>query len=227
MLRQVLFIGFVTTVWLSIGAARADNALNDSTMSTPSTLSTDPLTLVLLGDSLVAGYGLGPTDGLAPQIAKGLSEAGHNVNVINAGVSGDTTRGGLERVNWIINDQTDIVIIVLGGNDAMRAIEPAETRRNLEALLTQLNDLGVEVLLTGMRAPPNLGPQYAEEFEPIYPALAEKFDVALYPFILEHVAADPTLNQEDGIHPNAEGVKIIVSNLLPYLTPLLTEHEGS
>ena len=182
-------------------------------------------TVLLLGDSIAAGYGLAPEDALAGQLAKALAESGHPVQLINAGVSGDTTAGGLARIDWALTPETRIVIIILGGNDALRAIAPDETRRNLDLLLANLTDRGLQVLLTGMRAPPNLGLEYATEFVATYETLAAKHQVALYPFMLEGVAADPLLNQADGIHPNKEGVKIIVAGLMPYLLPLITSRD--
>jgi acyl-CoA thioesterase-1 len=154
-------------------------------------------------------------------LSSSLADQGHPVTLINAGVSGDTTAGGLARLDWALTPETEIVIIILGGNDALRAIAPSQTEQNLDALLTDLATRGLKVLLTGMRAPPNLGPEFASEFEPIYARLATKHDVALFPFVLEGVAADPTLNQDDGIHPNKDGVSTIVRNILPYLLPLL------
>lgn len=178
--------------------------------------------VLMLGDSLVQGYGLPQGDELPAQLDAALDEAGHpDANVINAGVSGDTTAGGVARVDWLLADDPDAVIVVLGGNDGLRGIDPAETRRNLDKLLGKLAEAGLPVLLTGMVAPPNLGRDYAEAFNPIYPDLAEKHDTLLYPFILEDVATVADLNQSDGIHPNGEGVAVIVRNMLPYVEKLL------
>jgi len=178
--------------------------------------------ILMLGDSLVQGYGLPQGQELPAQLDAALDEAGHpEATVINAGVSGDTTAGGVARVDWLLADDPDAVIVVLGGNDGLRGIDPAETRRNLDKLLGKLVEAGLPVLLTGMVAPPNLGRDYADAFNPIYPDLAEKHDTLLYPFILEDVATVAELNQPDGIHPNGEGVAVIVRNMLPYVEKLL------
>ena len=179
------------------------------------------LEILLFGDSLAAGYGLSAEDGLTAQLQARLNSEGVQALVKNGGVSGDTTAGGLSRLDWALSAGTDVVILVLGGNDAMRGLTPSQSQSNLDALLAKLATREVKILLTGMRAPPNLGPDYAAAFEPMYQALAKKHDVALYPFILEGVAADPALNQGDGIHPNAAGVEVIVDGLTPLLLPLL------
>lgn len=188
-----------------------------------------PFEVLLYGDSLAAGYGLAPEEALANQLERQLERQlgdrlaanGHLVNVRNGGVSGDTTAGGLSRLGWTLQGRVDLVILILGGNDAMRGLTPAQTEDNLDRLITELKARDHKVLLTGMRAPPNLGTDFAAAFEPMYARLAKKHDVALYPFILEGVAADRSLNQEDGIHPNAEGVAVIVSGLVPLISCLL------
>jgi acyl-CoA thioesterase-1 len=180
-------------------------------------------TVLLLGDSIAAGYGLAHEDGLSAQLSAELAQRHYQIKLQNAGVSGDTSAGGLARLDWALTPETEIIIIVLGGNDALRAIPASETRKNLGALIEQAKARNLKVLLTGMRAPPNLGAEYAAEFEPIYAELAEQHHVSLYPFILEGVAADPALNQEDGIHPNAEGVKIIVAGLAEPLIQIINE----
>lgn len=180
-----------------------------------------PLEILLFGDSLAAGYGLEPEDALANQLEEDLSATGRSVTVHNGGVSGDTSAGGLSRLGWTLQGRPDLVIIVLGGNDAMRGLTPAQTEDNLDRLISELKSRNLKVLLTGMRAPPNLGADYAAAFEPMFARLAQKHRIALYPFILEGVAADPKLNQSDGIHPNAEGVTIIVDGLVPLIVDLL------
>ncbi len=195
-----------------------------------SALATDPaealpaIEVLLYGDSLAAGYGLAPEEALANQLERELTRqlaGGPAVNVRNGGVSGDTTAGGLSRLGWTLQGRVDLVILILGGNDAMRGLTPAQTEGNLDRLITELKARDCKVLLTGMRAPPNLGRDYAAAFEPMYARLAKKHGVALYPFILEGVAADRSLNQEDGIHPNAEGVVVIVNSLAPLIAELL------
>lgn len=177
--------------------------------------------ILAFGDSLVAGYGLPKGAGLPAQLEQALRARGWPVSVINAGVSGDTTAGGLSRLDWSLADGPDIVILALGANDMLRGVDPGDSRANLDAMLQRLKQANLPVLLVGMYAQRNLGPEYREAFEAIYPALAEKHDVPLMPFLLEGVAMEPALNQDDGIHPNAVGVEVIVGNMLPYLTPLL------
>jgi acyl-CoA thioesterase-1 len=141
--------------------------------------------------------------------------------VINGGVSGDTSAGGRARIDWALADKPDLVVVGLGANDALRGLDPAVTRANLDAILGTLKQRGIPALLVGMYAPPNLGRDYGERFKAIYPDLARKYDVPLYPFFLEGVALDPKLNQGDGMHPNAQGVAVMVRGILPYVTPLL------
>lgn len=176
-----------------------------------------PLRLLVLGDSLSAGYGLEPEDSFPSRLEEALEAAGQDVQVINAGVSGDTTAGGLSRLEWALADQPHIVLVELGGNDALRGLPPAETYANLESIIVRLKKNSVRVILAGMQAPRNLGQDYTAEFDAIYPRLAVKYDVPLYPFFLDGVALDPDLNQSDGIHPNSEGVKVIVRKILPLL----------
>ena len=177
-------------------------------------------TIIGFGDSLMAGYGLNQTDSFTVRLEAKLKSEGLDVHVINAGVSGDTTTGGKSRLAWTIDGQSkkpDLVILELGANDSLRGIEPSLTRENLDWMLAQLKQRGVPVLLAGMMAPPNMGRDYGTEFNTIYPDLAKKYGVAFYPFFLDGVAADPSLNQGDGMHPNPEGVKIIVGKIAPYV----------
>lgn len=176
-----------------------------------------PLKILALGDSLTAGLGLPAGQGFAPQLQRALEESGVEAQVIDAGVSGDTTAGGLARIEWALADAPDLVILELGANDMLRGIDPAETRANLDAMLAQLRAAGARVLLAGMRAAPNLGRDYIAAFEAIYGDLAAKHEVPLYPFFLEGVATDPTLNLADGLHPNEAGVREIVRRILPHV----------
>ncbi len=180
-----------------------------------------PFSIVALGDSLTAGYGLPPEDAFTTRLEQRLTQNGLNVEVINAGVSGDTSKGGLARVDWSVPDGSDLVIVELGANDALRGISPAETAKNLDAIVTRLKRRGISVLLAGMLAPPNMGTEYENAFNAIYPELAEKHGVELYPFFLDGVAADPKLNQADGIHPNAAGTDVIVERLSPMVDKLI------
>jgi acyl-CoA thioesterase-1 len=177
--------------------------------------------LLALGDSLTAGYGLPPEEGFTVKLQAALQADGRKVEVINAGVSGDTTAGGLARLDWALGDQPDFALVELGGNDVLRGLDPKETRGNLDQILARLQAAHVKILLCGMMALRNWGPDYTKEFESIYPDLAQKYGVALYPFFLDGVALDPKLNQHDLIHPNAEGVDIIVKRLLPAVETLV------
>jgi len=181
----------------------------------------EPIRLLALGDSLTAGYGLPIEESFTVQLEAALRHEGYAVEVTNAGVSGDTTAGGLARLDWALADNPDLVLVELGANDGLRGLDPNDTRRNLAAILEQLTARGMPTLLTGMYAPPNLGREYEAVFNGLYPDLAEIYDVPLYPFFLDGVAADPSLNQTDGIHPNAEGVAIIVDRLLPMVIALI------
>jgi acyl-CoA thioesterase-1 len=189
-------------------------------------LAAEPLSILAFGDSLVAGFGLADRDGFAPQLERALAAEGVEAKVINAGVSGDTTAGGRARLDWSLAGWAagagrQLVILELGANDMLRGIEPVETRNNLDAMLSRLQASGATVLLAGMRAAPNLGPDYRAAFDAIFPELAEKHGVALYPFFLEGVAARPDLNQPDGLHPNAAGVAEIVRRILPHVVAAL------
>ena len=176
-----------------------------------------PLKVLAFGDSLTAGFGLPPGQGFAPQLERALQENGVDVQVIDAGVSGDTTAGGLARLDWALAERPDLVILELGANDMLRGVDPAETRANLDAILAKLRAAGSKVLLAGMRAAPNLGPDYGRAFERTYGDLAEKHAVPLYPFFLEGVATDPKLNLSDGLHPNEAGIAEIVRRILPHV----------
>lgn len=185
----------------------------------------EPVELLAFGDSLVHGYGLPTPDNFPSQLETALETEGHKVDVINAGNSGDTAAAGLARLEWAMQEPPDAAIVVLGANDALRGLDPQKTFENLDAILTRFEELGVPVLLAGMMAPRNLGADYAEEFDSVYPRLAEKHDVILYPFFLEGVATDSELNQPDGIHPNAAGVARIVEGILPKVKELLAAVE--
>ena len=177
--------------------------------------------IVALGDSLTAGYGLPPEEAFTTRLQQRLKDNGLDVEVINAGVSGDTSKGGLARVDWSVPDDTDLVIVELGANDALRGISPDQTANNLDAIIVRLKQRGIAVLLAGMLAPPNMGETYETAFNAIYPALQKKHDVPLYPFFLDGVAAEPQLNQADGIHPNAAGTDVIVERLSPMIDKLV------
>ena len=177
--------------------------------------SAEPAKIVAFGDSLTAGYGLSPGESFPEKLEQSLQQKGHDVVIANAGVSGDTSSGGLQRLDWSVPDDTDLVILELGANDMLRGIAPSITRSNLDEMIAKLREREIDVLLVGMLAAPNLGPDYAEAFNPIYPELASEYELALYPFFLDGVAAQPQLLLGDGMHPNAEGVDRMVEGILP------------
>jgi len=187
---------------------------------------TKPIKMVVLGDSLSAGLGLSASSAFPARLQKSLEVKGIAVDMINAGVSGDTTSGGRDRLDWSVPEGTEAVILELGANDALRGIDPRVTRAALTDILTRLKARRIAVLLCGMVAPPNYGSDYSARFNAIYPELAKSFGVPLYPFFLEGVAAAARLNQADGLHPTAEGVDMIVKNILPTVEAFLGTISG-
>lgn len=201
--RLLVTFGFLAAL-VNLGPARAE-----------------PLRLVALGDSLTAGYNLPPDAAFPIRLEKALRAEGLDIRVDNAGVSGDTSTSGLARLDWALDGKPDGVILELGANDALRGIPPELTEANLDRILSRLKANGIPVLLAGMLAPPNWGPEYRKAFDSLYPRLAAKHGVAFYPFFLDGVAAVPHLNQDDGNHPTAEGVDEIVRRMLPAAKALL------
>jgi acyl-CoA thioesterase I len=214
----VLLVGLMTQASVSAQPQLSDEAKSPD----------KPIKMVVLGDSLSAGLGLPAAAAFPARLQKALKDRGIDVDMVNAGVSGDTSSGGRDRLDWSVPEGTQAVIVELGANDALRGIDPAITRRALTDIVRRLKARGIAVMLCGMLAPPNFGSDYAARFNTIYPDLAKAFDVPLYPFFLAGVAADPKLNQADGIHPTAEGVDIIVQNMLPmvetFLGPIKRQH---
>jgi len=184
-------------------------------------IAADPLKLVVVGDSLTAGLGVEPAKAFPNQLEARLRAEGLAVEVVNAGVSGDTTAAGLERLDWAVPVDADAVIVELGANDALRGIAPAETARNMEAIVARLAASGRPVLVAGMRAPANWGAEYQARFDHIFADVAQRHGALLMPFFLDGVAMQPALNQADGIHPNAQGVSVIVDTILPFVRDLL------
>ena len=180
-----------------------------------------PIRIVAFGDSLTAGYRLKPSEAFPVQLAAALKAKGYNVDVANAGVSGDTTAAGLARLDWSVPDGTEAVILELGANDALRGIAPNVTRTNLDAIVKKLRERKIEVLVAGMKAPKNLGDDYERQFEPIFVDLAEQYGALRYPFFLDGVVLDAKLNLDDGMHPTGEGVGVIVSRILPTVEQLI------
>ncbi len=185
-------------------------------------VAAEPKTVLALGDSLTAGLGVEPQEAFPAQLEKALKARGHDTVVVNGGVSGDTAADGLARLDWSLTDDVDAVIIELGANDALRGLDPKQAEAALDAIIGKLQAKNLPVFLAGMRAPPNLGPDYATAFDGMYARLAESHGVPLYPFFLEGVAAQPNLNQADGMHPTAAGVGIIIQRMMPVIEPFIT-----
>jgi len=198
------FASLAITALLSAGAALAE-----------------PIKLVGFGDSLMAGYQLPASDAFPVKLEAALKAKGYDVEIANAGVSGDTSSAGLARLDWSVPDGTKGVILELGANDALRGIAPEETEKNIDAMLTRLKERGIAVLLAGMLAPPNMGADYEKRFNGIYQRMAEKHGVALYPFFLDGVAAQADLQIDDGMHPNPAGVDMMVEKILPTVEAFL------
>jgi acyl-CoA thioesterase-1 len=195
--------------------------------ASPAASQQEAVELVGFGDSLMAGYQLAPTESYTAQLEAALKAKGRSVTVTNAGVSGDTTSGGLSRVDWSVPDGTDGVILELGANDALRGVPPEQTEKNLDAIITRLKERGIPVLLAGMIAPPNMGGNYSTRYNEIYPRLAEKHNLPLYPFFLDGVVAVSGTQLEDGMHPNARGVAIMVERSLPAVEQFVEQIQSS
>lgn len=186
-----------------------------------------PIRLVTLGDSLTAGYGLNHGEGFAPRLQAALTAAGLHVHVIDAGISGDTAAMGLERLDWSVPNDADAVIVELGANDALRGQPPEQTRHDIDTIVDRLSRRGQKVLVAGMKAPRNLGPDYAAAFDAIFPDVAKAHGALLYPFFLDGVALDPSEVLADGLHPNAQGVETIVTRIMPSVRELLARVEAA
>jgi acyl-CoA thioesterase I len=217
-----MFVQMLVLGLLFSGVAGTELAISPSALAqTPAGQGAKPIKMVVLGDSLSAGHGLPGPAAFPARLQKALKSNGIDVDMINAGVSGDTSSGGRDRLDWSVPDGTEVVIVELGANDALRGIDPNITRQALSDIVTRLKTRKIAVLLCGMLAPPNYGSDYAVRFNTIYPDLSKSFGVPLYPFFLEGVAADAKLNQADGLHPTAEGVDVIVKNILPTVQAFL------
>jgi acyl-CoA thioesterase-1 len=219
---HMLVLGLLFLAVSAAGLAIAPPAYGQ----TQAAQGTKPIKMVALGDSLTAGYGLPASAAFPVRLQKALQDKGIEADIINAGVSGDTSSGGRDRFDWSVPEGTEAVILELGANDALRGIDPAVTRSALSEILTRLKARKIAVLLCGMLAPPNYGSDYAARFNAIYPDLAKSFAVPLYPFFLQGVASDAKLKQADGLHPTAEGVDVIVKNILPSVEALVGAISG-
>jgi len=186
----------------------------------------EPMRVLMLGDSITAGFGLPASEALPAQLEAKLRADGLDVHIINAGVSGDTTAAGLARLDWVMGDKPAFAIVELGANDMLRGVDPAITKKNLDAILTKLAAAKVPTLLVGMKAGRNLGAEYTQAFDGLYTELAQKYGIDLYPFVFDGVALDPALNQGDGLHPNARGVAVMVDRMAPYVVRLLQRSNG-
>lgn len=226
MLNRLISYGFcfaILQLLIACGPAAEQNSVPDGELEVINDGPDEPVaeakTLILaFGDSLYAGYGLAPNEGFAPELQKALNDAGQDVKVHNAGVSGDTTAAGLRRMDFVLDSLTknpDLVLLGLGGNDLLRGLKPSETRANMEAMIKKLTDRGIPVMLTGMLAPPNLGKEFSDQFNVIYPALAKKYEAELYPFFMDGVVGRSDLILPDGLHPNAEGIDVIIERITP------------
>lgn len=211
-------------------ARKAAAALVVLALSGATALAQEQITIAALGDSLTQGYGLPEEEGFVPQLEAWLHENGHpGVDVINAGVSGDTTAGGLARIDWTLSDEVDAVIVALGGNDVLRGIDPAASRANMDGILKAIGARGLPMLVAGMRAPGNYGPDYKRDFDAIFPELSEQYGAILYPFFLQGLGEAEDLSsarevmQGDGIHPNAKGVAMIVADIGPEVARLVEQ----
>jgi acyl-CoA thioesterase I len=189
--------------------------------------ASEPVRILAFGDSITAGYGLADQDTLPTRLAEALNKMGRPVTMINGGVSGDTSADGVTRLDWALADKPQIMILALGANDMLRGLDPKATRANLDAIIQKAKAADVEIVLAGMLSPPNLGSEYKAAFDAIYPDLAKAHNLLFMPFLLQDVVQVSDLNQADGIHPNGNGVAIIVRNLLPYVTQAMDRLEGA
>jgi acyl-CoA thioesterase-1 len=221
---------FCATVAVASGCARSDpdpmvQQSPSGSFPAPNASGSETPRIVFLGDSLTAGLGVAPGDAYPALIQRRLRDAGQPYEVVNAGVSGDTSAGGLRRLDWSLKGRVDVLVVALGANDALRGLRPADLERNLGTILERARARRIAVLLAGMEAPPNFGADYTREFRAVYPALAKRYHVPLVPFLLAGVAGVPRLNQADGIHPNPQGHRLIADLIWRQLEPMLTSRQ--
>lgn len=223
MFRRRLGLTLRNLVQMGVIAVAINAGLGGAAMAAGGEKGKDKIKLVAFGDSLTAGYGVRPGEAFPVQLEAALRAKGLNVEVINSGVSGDTASAGLERFDWAVPDDADAVILELGANDALRGVAPEQTSMTLDKLLTKLGERKLPVLLAGMRAPKNWGDDYANKFDAIFPTLASRHNALLYPFFLDGVVMDRSMNQGDGIHPTGKGVAVIVSRIQPLVEELIAK----
>jgi len=217
-MRTLMLIGLILTIWVPSAHSQTGTVSNSSVEQ-----SDAERTILFFGDSITAGYGIAKEDAFPALIQHKIDSLGWNFEVINGGLSGETSAGGLRRIDWLMQNKVDVLVLELGGNDGLRGIDPAETNRNLSAIIQKArqNNPDIKIILAGMQVPPNLGEQYVSAFRQIYPTVAKQKNVELIPFILKGVGGVDSLNQDDGIHPTEEGHKIIAETVWEQLKPLL------
>ncbi|MCY2687666.1 arylesterase [Salinimicrobium sp. TH3] len=229
-MRNLLYLPFLTLLFLtSCGETakeekEAEAEITSEIENEAENSKEDSNTILFFGDSLTAAMGLDPAEGYPAEIEKIIDSLGLKYEVVNAGLSGETTAAGKNRIDWVLNQDVDVFVLALGANDGLRGIPVEETRKNLQAIIDAVREKNpdVEIVLAGMQIPPNMGPEYTTDFREIFPQLAEENDIYLIPFLLEGVAGDPNLNQQDGIHPTAEGYDIVAQNVWEVLEPVIT-----
>ncbi|WP_037324984.1 arylesterase [Salinimicrobium terrae] len=231
-MRNLLYLPFLTLLLFtscgeSVKEKKETEAETASEVENEAENSEDSKTILFFGDSLTAAMGLDPAEGYPAEIQEMIDSLGFNYEVVNAGLSGETTAAGKNRIDWVLNQKVDVFVLALGANDGLRGVPVEETRRNLQAIIDNVREEnpGVEIILAGMQIPPNMGPEYTTDFRELFPEIAEQNNIHLIPFLLEGVAGDPDLNQQDGIHPTAEGYDIVAKNVWEVLKPVLGEKE--
>lgn len=229
-MRNLVYLPFLTLLLFSSCGEASKNETNaeieaEESEGTEKDTSKDTKTILFFGDSLTAAMGLDPAEGFPAEIQQKIDSIGLNYEVVNAGLSGETTAGGRNRIQWVLNQKVDVFVLELGANDGLRGIPVEETRQNLQAIIdiVRAKNPNVEIILAGMQVPPNLGQDYTEEFKNVFPELAQENDLHLIPFLLEGVAGNPSLNQQDRIHPTEEGYDIVAENVWTVLEPVISD----
>lgn len=229
-MRNLVYLPFLILLLFSSCGEASKNETDveieaEESEETEKDTSKDTKTILFFGDSLTAAMGLDPAEGFPAEIQQKIDSIGLNYEVVNAGLSGETTAGGRNRIQWVLNQKVDVFVLELGANDGLRGIPVEETRQNLQAIIdiVRAKNPNVEIILAGMQVPPNLGQDYTEEFKNVFPELAQENDLHLIPFLLEGVAGNPSLNQQDRIHPTEEGYDIVAENVWTVLEPVISD----